>query len=221
EDAPLRILQDFKTEQEYVLEAGDMLYLPPHVAHWGTAVGDCMTYSIGFRAPSAQELGTQFLTYLQETIALEGMYTDMNLGLQKHPAEISDEMVRRVNTTLKKIRWDKDMVGEFLGRYLSEPKPHIIFNTPSNLRLDNFRKTLMTRGLNLDLKTQALFYEEMFFINGECVDMHVSWLACLKHLADRRKLSPDMFENNLLEDASLLELFYNWYLAGYVNCDKH
>src|SRR3990167_5380334 len=63
--APLRILKNFKTEQEYLLEAGDMLYLPPHVAHWGIAVGDCITYSIGFRAPSAQELATQFLTYMQ------------------------------------------------------------------------------------------------------------------------------------------------------------
>lgn len=220
EDAPLRILKNFETEHEYLLEAGDMLYLPPHLAHWGIAVGDCMTYSIGFRAPSAQELGTQFLGYLQESIKLDGMYTDINLALQKHPAEISVDMVKRVNSTLKKIRWNKEMVGDFLGMYLSEPKPHIIFNSPPSVSLKSFEKKLMANGLSLDLKTQALFYEDLFFINGESVEMKSSSSICLKFLADHRKLLPDMLKNNLLQDAGLLELLFNWYLAGYVNCDK-
>ncbi|MBY0573150.1 MAG: cupin domain-containing protein, partial [Undibacterium sp.] len=50
EGMPLKILRNFKCEEEYVLEAGDMLYLPPHYAHDGVALGDCMTYSIGFKA---------------------------------------------------------------------------------------------------------------------------------------------------------------------------
>jgi 50S ribosomal protein L16 3-hydroxylase len=220
EGAPLRILQEFKTEQEYVLEAGDMLYLPPHVAHWGIAIGDCMTYSIGFRAPSAQELATEFLGYLQETITLDGMYTDINLGLQKHPAEISADMVKRVNGMLKKIRWNKEMVGEFLGIYLSEPKPHITFNVPPNRNLDAFKKSLMTKGLKLDLKTQALFYEDMFFINGERIDMVAGWPAYLKLLADHRKLPANMLQGELLNDANLMALFFNWYLAGYVHYDN-
>jgi 50S ribosomal protein L16 3-hydroxylase len=221
EGAPLRILKDFRAEQEYVLEAGDMLYLPPHVAHWGIAIGDCMTYSIGFRAPSAQELAIQFLGYLQETITLDGIYTDITLGLQKHPAEISDDMVKRVNAMLKKIRWNKEMAGDFLGTYLSEPKPHITFDVPPNISLAAFRKALMTKGLKLDLKTQALFHEDKFFINGEHVVMGTDWSSCLKYLADHRQLTPNMLQSKLLDDAGLMDLFFNWYLAGYVNCDKH
>lgn len=220
EDAPLRILKNFQTEQEYLLEAGDMLYLPPHLAHWGIAVGECMTYSIGFRAPSAQELGTQFLGYLQESIKLDGMYSDLSLALQKHPAEISIDMVKRVNNTLKKIRWNKALVGDFLGVYLSEPKPHITFTVPRNISLKSFEKKLMANGLSLDLKTQALFYENLFFINGERVEMESSWVPCLQFLADHRRLLPDMLENPPLKDNGLLALFFNWYLAGYVDCDK-
>ena len=69
EGAHLRILKQFETEQEWTLEAGDMLYLPPHIAHWGVAMSDnCMTYSIGFRAPKTQELMHEFLSYLQDNI---------------------------------------------------------------------------------------------------------------------------------------------------------
>lgn len=221
EDAPLRILKNFEVGQEYLLEAGDMLYLPPHLAHWGIAVGDCMTYSIGFRAPSAQELGTQFLGYMQESVTLDGMYTDVSLALQKHPAEISTDMVKRVNTMLKKIRWNKEMVAEFLGVYLSEPKPHIIFSTPRSISMQSFEKKFKANGLNLDLKSQALFYEDTFFINGERVEMKPDWSTYLKPLADKRRLLPGMLTGALLEDDRLMALFLNWYLAGYVNCDKN
>ncbi len=217
EDAPLRILQNFETEQEYLLEAGDMLYLPPHVAHWGVAVGDCMTYSIGFRAPSAQELGIQFLSFLQDNLSLTGMYTDHNLALQKHPAELSVDMVKRVNSMLKKIRWNKDMVAEFLGAYLSEPKPHIIFDKPKRTSLKTFKNKLSANGLKLNLKSQVLFYESQFFINGESIEMQANWLVCLKYLADNRHLPPPTLMQALLDDEALVMCLYNWYQVGYLD----
>ncbi|MDC6134742.1 cupin domain-containing protein, partial [Burkholderia gladioli] len=63
EDLPLKVLQHFEPTEDWVLEPGDMLYLPPHIAHDGIAEGECMTCSIGFRAPSAGELTGQFLYY--------------------------------------------------------------------------------------------------------------------------------------------------------------
>ena len=101
EGAPLRILQNFTVEQEWVLEPGDMLYLPPHWAHNGIAEDDCMTYSIGFRTPSYQELGEQFLVYLQDNICLDGMYADPDLKAQTHPSEISADMLRQVEHAIK------------------------------------------------------------------------------------------------------------------------
>ena len=69
ENAPLKILQNFNAEQEWTLEAGDMLYLPPQIAHWGISESDdCMTYSIGFRAPKTRELQHEFLSFLQDNL---------------------------------------------------------------------------------------------------------------------------------------------------------
>ncbi len=131
EGAPLRLLQNFKVEQEWVLEAGDMLYLPPHCAHNGIAEDDCMTYSIGFRTPAYQELAEQFLVYLQDRIEIDGMYADPDLKPQKHPAEISDDMLQQVGRAIRKVQWDEEDVANFLGSYLSEPKPHIFFDQPA------------------------------------------------------------------------------------------
>lgn len=216
ESAPLKILQNFEVEQEYLLEAGDMLYLPPHVAHWGVAVGDCMTYSIGFRAPSAQELGVQFLSFLQDNLSSTAMYTDHNLALQKHPAELSMDMVKRVNSMLKKIRWNKNMVAEFLGAYLSEPKSHIVFDTPKPISLKIFKNKLSTKTLQLNLKSQVLFYESQLFINGESIEMQANWLVCLKYLADNRHLPSAMIKPTLFEDEAFVMCLYNWYQVGYL-----
>ena len=218
--APLRILKNFKAEQEYLLEAGDMLYLPPHVAHWGVAVGECMTYSIGFRAPSAQELATQFLAYMQEHLSLEGMYADPDLKPQKHPAKISDEMVGRVAGMLKKIRWDKRDVANFLGSYLSEPKNNVLFESPAKMGLGDFLKHLRSKGIALDLESQALFHGKQFFINGEQIAMQTGYADALKLLADQRYVAALSFKDknfaSLDSDLGLVNILYQWYQDGYL-----
>src|ERR1700694_1357161 len=77
---PVKILARFRPDAEYTLDAGDMLYLPPGYGHDGVAMAACTTYSIGFRAPSAQDLGTAFLDWLRDSIALEGRYVDPSLA---------------------------------------------------------------------------------------------------------------------------------------------
>jgi len=93
---PLKILRNFEPEQEFVLNPGDMLYLPPHMAHDGTAIGECMTYSVGFRAPTYQELAEAFLQFMADSIDLSGRYADPDLEPSKHPAEISRAMLAQV-----------------------------------------------------------------------------------------------------------------------------
>ncbi len=86
EDVPVKLLKHFEAEQEWVLEPGDMLYLPPNVAHHGLAEdNDCMTYSIGFRVPQQQELIHAFLEYLQDNIQIQGLYEDADLSVQNTP----------------------------------------------------------------------------------------------------------------------------------------
>lgn len=212
EDAPLRILKNFYPEQEWVLEAGDMLYLPPKYAHNGIAEDDCMTYSIGFRAPSHEELMTQFLVFLQDRVSAPGRYADPGLQLQSHPSVLSPAMLSQVRTILNKIKWNQNDVEDFLGIYLSEPKPHVFFEQPEKpVPLHDFVRSVREKGLELDLKSRMLCRRDKFFINGEIFTGSVEACRLLTELADNYELTST---GNI--DKATGEILYQWYLNGYV-----
>lgn len=211
-DAPLKILQHFQPEQEWTLGPGDLLYLPPRYAHFGVAEGDCMTYSVGFRAPSAQELATQFLAFLQDRIQVDGMYQDPDLAPQRHPAEIGSKMLNQVRRMLAQIRWDRSDVAQFLGQYLSEPKTHVFFEPPQRpLAPNTFAQRCSKKGLHLALTSNMLFHAGTFFINGETCEVGGSTHEILRDLADRRSLLPG---TEIGPEAA--QYLYQWYLLGYL-----
>ncbi|HIE90419.1 MAG: cupin domain-containing protein [Methylophilaceae bacterium] len=220
EDAPLRLLKHFKAEQEWVLSPGDMLYLPPNIAHRGVSEDDdCMTYSIGFRAPGKQELMQGFLEYLQDTVQAGGLYEDVDLGLQQHPAEISADMIAKVETILQKIKWDKSTISGFLGRVLTEPKVGVFFepvdtDATGEVTIDNFSQALSEQTLWLDLQSILLFSSNHFYINGELLSVPANIQTCIQELADKRSLNTP-----LLNDAQrrmLAETLHAALLAGYI-----
>lgn len=212
EGAPLRILKNFYPEQEWVLEAGDMLYLPPKYAHNGIAEDDCMTYSIGFRAPSHEELMTQFLVFLQDRVSAPGRYADPDLQLQSHPSVLSPAMLSQVRTILNKIKWNQNDIEDFLGIYLSEPKPHVFFEQPEKpVTLRDFVRSVREKGLELDLKSRMLCRRDKFFINGEIFTGSVEACRLLTELADDYELTSP---GNI--DKATGEILYQWYLNGYV-----
>ena len=213
EGAPLRILKDFRVEQEWLLAPGDMLYLPPHCAHNGIAEDDCMTYSIGFRTPAYQELAEQFLVYLQDRICVDGMYADPDLKIQKHPSEIGPAMLKQIEKAIKQVKWDADDIANFLGCYLSEPKPHIYFDAPERpAGLTKFKKALQNKGIILDLKSLMLCHVNTVFMNGEATQADDQDYPILRELADHRELPP-------LPSCSdeLINLLYQWYQDGYLS----
>jgi len=219
EGAPLRILKHFKAEQEWVLEAGDMLYLPPQIAHWGVSESDeCMTYSIGFRAPKSQELQHEFLSYLQDHLSAEGLYSDPDLSLQKHPAEISDDMVNKVGEMLQKMTWDKQHVADFLGKYLSEPKADVVFDPNKKITKLEFIKQLSRRTIWLSLKSQLLFTDHRFYLNGEKLTVPATLYNEIKFLADHKHINTPTLETNIHELCG--DVLYDAYLAGYVCFDR-
>src|SRR5215470_14911822 len=117
-ELPLKILARFRAQREWLLGPGDMLYLPPQVAHEGTAVDACMTYSIGFRTPGAQELAIAFLDWLRDRIALDGRYADSGLVASKRePARIGASLRQYAVATLSRVSWDERDAARFLGCY--------------------------------------------------------------------------------------------------------
>ena len=215
EDAPLKILKNFCTEQEWTLEAGDMLYLPPQIAHWGVAVGDnCMTYSIGFRAPKKLDLAHEFLAYMQDKLSLDGQFNDPDLSLQKHPAEISENTVAQVKTMLQEIKWNAKDVADFLGCYLTEPKLNVFFDPPTKTTLPRFIKLLATKTLALDLKSQLLFSEDYFYLNGEKLELPPNLITPMQSFANNKSLNTSDLQPSIHE--ALGAALFESYLAGYI-----
>ncbi len=211
-DAPLKLLQNFIAQTEWTLGPGDMLYLPPRYAHKGTAVTACTTYSIGFRAPSHQELATQFLIYLQDDLALDGMYADADLKTQPHPAEISAAMLKQTTHILKKIKYNQTLIQSFLGSYLTEPKAHIFFDQPENdLSEKIFLSSAHKRGIVLAPPSLMLFRGQQFFINGESFAVDAAEQHFFIQLADTRRaiLSKPMHANTVAR-------LCDWYNNGWV-----
>lgn len=210
--APHRVLARFRPEHEWILGPGDMLYLPPGCAHEGTAIGACTSYSIGFRAPSAQELGTAFLDYLRDNLRLSGMYDDPDLRLQRHPAAIPPRMARRVEHMLRPVRIRRTDVRRFLGEYLSAPKPHIVFSPPrAPLSGCRFETAAHRRGMRLDPRTLLLFDGGWTYVNGEAIAVPMPQRVPLRALADRRTLAP-----GAKLPRALCSLLHRWYLHGWL-----
>lgn len=215
-DAPLRILSNFVCEEEWVLEAGDMLYLPPNVAHWGIAEDDeCMTYSIGFRAPAARELAIEFLDECRQAGMHDQLYADPDLLAVEDTAAIDDHMVAKVKAMLQQLSWPETELGPFLARYFSEPKSYVVFTPHRKLSLDKFSQRATQSGVVLDLQTQLLHWQQQYFINGEAVNLNTSALPCLNRLANTRALTAQ--ECQLSEASVIMPWLHEVFLAGYLH----
>ena len=219
--APIQVLADFRAEEEWVLEPGDMLYLPPHYAHEGTAVDACLTYSIGFRAPSMAELARALLDRMDADLDTQGekgtdRYSDANLTLQRSAGAIPPRMSAYARTVAGKLRLAPRAIDEALGCYLTEPKPGVSFAAPARpVTLQEFARRLRTSAIQLDRGSRMLHRSGKVYINGEMVVASRGWLAPLKHLTDTRELSL-----NTRAPQALLETLHHWYAYGWIHLTK-
>jgi 50S ribosomal protein L16 3-hydroxylase len=212
EGAPLRILRRFRPKREWVLQPGDLLYLPPRYAHDGVALTDCITYSIGFRAPEAQELGARFLEFLQDGLRVEGMYEDPGLKPARRPAWLGDDMVLGMRAMLRRVRWTDLDVVRFFGSYLTEPRAHVRFARPHRpLAESAFAAQAARHGIRLAGPTRMLFREATIYINGEAHAFPAPALRPLSKLADHRRLA-----SLGRVDRDTRQRLYQWYRAGYL-----
>ena len=216
-ELPVRILRRFVPERDCLLDPGDMLYLPPSLAHDGVAVSACTTYSIGFRAPAANEIGIALLDWMRDGLDLPGRYADPDLGVTHEPARIGAAMQRQCAAMLAAIRWDRTAIGRFLGAFLSEPKPAVVFARPRPpLSRQAFGARARRRGVRLDLKSQLLYDDRHLFMNGNALSLPAAGVATLRHLANARALSPAFVAASVPAVAGLL---YDWYRDGYLHPD--
>jgi len=122
-DTPVKILTEWEPEHCWTLEPGDLLYVPPRVGHSGIAVGeDCMTCSVGFRAPSHRDILLDFPEYVGEQLNEEIRYADPDLVPQTNPGQITSEAVKKVQKILTQYLEDQNSLAQWFGRYMTSPK---------------------------------------------------------------------------------------------------
>src|SRR4051794_14922752 len=209
----LKILARFEPQEEWVLEPGDMLYLPPGIAHHGVAETECLTWPIGFRAPSDRDLTASFLDSLRDRLEPEGHSRNPGEPPAEHPGEIPAVLAGHVAATLDAIRWTPALVREFTGRFLSEPKAHVYFAPPRRpLARTVFAKRAATAGMALDARTRLLYMANAFFLNGEAVEVPAGARAMLRRLADSRRLAA-----GVVAPEEFWTMAHGWYVEGFVH----
>ncbi|CAH0350146.1 putative ribosomal oxygenase [Aquabacterium sp. CECT 9606] len=183
-DVPLKVLAHFEPQEEWLLEPGDMLYLPPMWGHDGVAEGECMTCSIGFRAPEATEITREVLGRCAEGMdvaAKPRLYKDPQQTATDQPGRIPPDLQQFALEAVQRFLSDPQQIQAALGESLTELKPRVWFE-PGEPLPDGV-------GVVLDAKTRMVYDDKRIFANGE------SWLAAgadarlMRALADQRQLS--------------------------------
>ena len=215
EGVPLKILKDFKPEAEFVLNPGDMLYLPPGYAHDGVAVGECMTYSIGFRVPRSAELASELLMGLSEEVtedqgtASDLLYQDPHQTAAIQDASVPKALQEFAAQSVAKALKDPQILNCLLGESLTEPKPNVWFDAPDFDDLPSFE---WPAPIRLDRRTKMLFDAKHIFINGESFRAAGKDAKLLRKLANEKTLSKALAAQ-LSDNAA--ELMQVWWEEGW------
>jgi 50S ribosomal protein L16 3-hydroxylase len=180
---PLKILAHFEPEHEWVLEPGDMLYLPPLWGHDGVAVGECMTCSIGFRVPSAGDAAHDVLQRVldgMDPVEAPALYKDPAQPATPHPALVPDALQSFARTAVERLLRDPQAMACALGEALTEPKPQVWFDGGAAPNGDT--------GVRLDRRTRMMYDAAHVFINGESFRAGGRDATLMRRLADDRQL---------------------------------
>jgi len=185
DDVPLKVLADFAPEQDFVLEPGDMLYLPPGWAHDGVAVGgDCMTASVGFRSPWRGELANELLVRLtddEEAPRGDRMYADPRQPATSAPGRIPEALTAFAREAVLKAVAEPLALERALGEALTEPKPRVFFEPGEALPPGE--------GARLSPRSRMMYDAAHVFINGQSFRAGGRDATLMRRLADGRALS--------------------------------
>ena len=228
EGVPLKILQNFEPTEEFVLDAGDMLYLPPRYAHEGIAEAavdlngkaqDCMTYSIGFKAPVKTDLAAEVLQKLAEFCEDAGnksghvrhplMYQDARQAATPNPALLPPALVYFAESAVRNALQNPLAIACALGEIMTMPKPQVWF-AEANMPTD----AALGKGVRLDAKTRMLYDADHVFINGESYRAKGADATLMRKLADERNLPVQALRK---ASAGATALLQDWHAAGWVH----
>lgn len=208
DDVPLKILARFEPEQEWLLEPGDMLYLPPGWAHDGIAEGECMTASIGFRAPGRDALAREVLQrWLDgaEAAGADPLYRDPRQAATAEPGRIAPELQAFAAAAIARGLADRHGLACALGETLTEPKAQVVFEPNGG--------DAHAGALVLDRRSRMMYDDHFVYLNGESFRAAGRDATLMRRLADRRRLGAAE-RARLSDDAR--DLVDEWLAAGWL-----
>lgn len=194
----LRILAEFQQEECWTLEPGDMLYLPPRLAHYGIAQGECMTYSIGFRAPSQSELLHSFIDNFDKSSDEDQRYQDPELSAQTNPGEISQQSLETARHFLQQALDNDALLADTLGLLMTEAKyPELAQESDPELEWQDIEQEMQQGDIERDLHSRFAFRENkaqaelIFYAAGKSQSLPEYTLPLIHYLCAQREYQGD------------------------------
>jgi 50S ribosomal protein L16 3-hydroxylase len=212
-EAPLKLLAHFEPEQEWLLEPGDMLYLPPGWAHDGVAEGECVTCSIGFRAAGRDEIARDVLQRVLDGADAEDrgpLYRDAKQPATDEPGRIPGDLQQFATDAVARLLADPKALACALGEVLSEPKRGVWFDNSASV---GGARPVDDAGAQLDQRTRMLYDDFHLFINGESFRAGGRDATLMRRLADHRRLAARELLSLSAEARALLD---EWCAAGWL-----
>ena len=220
EGTELRILEHFTAAQDWVLNPGDMLYLPPNIAHYGIALNECMTCSVGFRAPSYSNLVSEYAENLAADIDQALRYEDPDLACTQHPAEISADALKRIRSIIaSRLTVDDDRLVHWFGEFSSESRSGIHTQPPEKTvsSYDELAASLTADSIIAQSPAVKFLYARnndaaLLFVDG---NRYATSQAFASALTDKRKINALLLiesVNGQADQQTLLELYNCGYL---------
>ncbi len=186
----------FTPLEEHTLYSGDVLYLPPGVAHWGIAQTDCLTYSIGFRAPSHAEVLSEWGHNVAATLTAQLRYSDPAPTVVNGSSVIDSEVIDRLQHILQHYVDDRDALANWFGGWVTEPKYAELTPEPELFAAQNLQTTLrehkhLRRSLATRVALSQLQASWTLFVNGESVPIAEDSLEFTQLLVEQAKVAID------------------------------
>jgi len=180
-DMPVSILSKFEAIETWVLKAGDILYLPPGVGHNGIAEGnDCMTCSVGFRAPSHSEILREYTDYIGVNLSEALRYEDPDLIAQSNTGEITQQTLEKIQIILRKYTEDKELISQWFGQFVTTPKyqhadPLQAEDSENTYSIEDLKSHLASGGILVRNESSRFAFEvkadkNILFVDGSFID---------------------------------------------------
>ena len=213
QDVDLKIQSSFIPEQEWVLDPGDLIYIPPGTSHYGVALEPCMSYSIGFRSPSHAEMLMSLVEHLCKDVPDECSWRDRSISIQQHSNEITSEVVESVRDQLRAyLCSDHPQLSRWLGEFISDTRvdlhesPETSYTDFNQLKKDHpiLHRNTASRFAFSRADTEALLY-----VDGEEFSVSAEFA---QRFCKQRALALGSFAN-LISDVEA-QLIVGWFNQG-------